>query len=88
MGYEWDSLGFTDKPEPASASGLKRLIREYQVNETAEGASEGVTEPLELVNNTGDLVNEGVTISPGQSDRQWYEYRRADGSTFRSYTQL
>lgn len=88
MGYEWDSLDFSGKPEPSSASILKRLIKEYQVTGTAESTPEDVTEPLKAINDTGELVNEGVTVSPGQSDRQWYEYRRADGSTFRSYTQL
>ena len=87
-GHEWDSLAFTAKPEPTSASGLKRLIKEYQVTETAESTPEGLTEPLDAINDAGELINEGVTVSPGQDDRQWYEYRRADGSTFRSYDRL
>jgi hypothetical protein len=87
-GYDWDSLGFIDKPEPTSAPGLKRLIKEYQVIETAESTPEDLTEPLDAINDAGELINEGVTVSPGQDDRQWYEYRRADGSTFRSYDRL
>jgi hypothetical protein len=87
-GHEWDSLGFTDKPEPTSASGLKRLIKEYSATSEGESTPEGLTEPLDAINDAGELVTEGVTIIPGEGDRQWYEYRRADGSTFRSYDRL
>lgn len=87
-GYEWDSLGLEGKPEPMSANGLKRLIKEFEAASTTETSSEASQEPLEGDNGTVELINSGVTVSPGQDDRQWYEYRRPDGSTFRSYTQL
>lgn len=88
MGYEWDSLDFSGKPEPTSLSGLKRLIKEYSSTPEGETTPEDVTESLKSVNDAGELLTEGVTIVPGEDDRQWYEYRRADGSIFRSYTQL
>lgn len=84
-GYEWDSLSFSGKPEPTSASGLTKLIKEYS---TIETTSEGITEAVRAENGPAEYVTEGVTISPGEKDKQWYEYRREDGSTFRSYTQL
>ena len=87
-GHDWESLGFGDKPEPINATGLNKLIKEYQTAEMDETTPEDVTEPLEPKSVSLTLINQGVTISPGKPDRQWYEYRKPDGSTFRSFDKL
>lgn len=87
-GHDWDSLSFSDKPEPINATGLNKLIKEYQATKTIDNTSDDVTEPLEPKSAPLTLINQGVTVSPGQDDRQWYEYRRSDGSTFRSFDKL